>query len=191
MRFRPTLTALGVAALLLPLAACDDGDPQPSSTPPATPSASTTPIPTKPAPPSIPPAALDGLTVTSAEAFARYYIAALDHAEATGDAGIVRKWSGSTCAACRETAELFEGTYRSGGSLTGQTRTIIGKIVEVKLVGADKGKVVLQARHGATNWKPKAGASPTPLAGSNNLRIDLYLIAVAGHWTVYTLTLKE
>jgi hypothetical protein len=192
VRLHPALSALAATGLLLSLAACDDGDPQASSTPPTvstmlTPSAT----PTRPAPPTIPPAALQGLTVTSAEAFARFYIAALDHAEATGDVGPVRAYAGPTCITCRSTADTLERTYRSGGRITGQLGTTITKVSDVRLVGSDKSKVVLRGTHGATNWRPSTGAAATPLPGSRNQRWDMYLLAKAGRWTIYTMRLEE
>lgn len=166
--------------------------PQPSPTIPTTPTPSTPPPTTKPKPPppAIPPAATAGLTVTSAEAFARFYLAAIDHMAATGDSALVRQWSLPTCSACRGLADAYEATYGAGGRITGDTHTDVTRVVSVALVGKDRAEVVLSARAGRTVLQPNRSAGPTPLAGGAQ-RWDLYLGSKAGRWSTFTVNLTE
>jgi hypothetical protein len=188
-RALPLLAALTT----LTLSACHsdpDSTPPPSTpptSPPTTPTSSTTP---KPPPPTIPPAATAGLTVTSAEAFARFYLAATDHLSATGDGRLVRRWALPTCSACRGLADAYEKTYRSGGAISGSTRTQVTRVLSVDLVGTDRAKVVFNAKIGASVLRPSATASPTPLSGGDQ-RWEFYLGSQGGHWMTYTLNLTE
>jgi hypothetical protein len=188
-RALPLLAAL--AALTLSACHSDPDSTPPPSTPPTTPPTTpTSSTPPKPPPPNIPPAATAGLTVTSAEAFARFYLAALDHLVATGDGQPIGRWSMSSCETCKYLRDSYEKTYRSGGAITGSTRTEIAKVASVGLVGRDRAKVVFNAKVGSSVWKPSATASPTPLAGGDQ-RWDFYLTAQSGHWVTQALNLTE
>jgi hypothetical protein len=191
VRLHPALSALAAAGLLLSLAACDDGDPQASSTPS---SASTTPTPsatpTEPAPPVIPPAALNGLTVTSAEAFARFYLAATDYAAATGDVSLMRTHAYSSCATCSAIAKTYEDTYKSGGSVTGDVRVTVLAIQDVRLIRTDTAAVLIRAREGKQTWIKRAGAAPSVLPGST-YTWDITLAATDNRWTMFEMELKR
>jgi Family of unknown function (DUF6318) len=185
----PLLAAL--TALTLSACQSDPDSAPPPSTPPTSPSTPPTPSTTpKPPPPTIPPAATAGLTVTSAEAFARFYLAALDHLVATGDGQPIRRWSMPTCETCKYLHDSYRKTYTSGGAITGSTHTEIVRVASVDLVGRDRAKVVFNAKVGSSVWKPSATASPTPLAGANQ-RWDFYLTAQSGHWVTQALNLTE
>ena len=139
---------------------------------------------------NIPAAATKGLTVTSAEAFARFYLAAVDHLVSTGDASSVRQWSLPTCVACKAFADSYEKTYRSGGAVTGDNATQITRVASSELAGKGKAKVVFNAKAGATTWRPSATASPTPLPGGKQ-RWEFYLNTKDGQWITYEINLVE
>jgi Family of unknown function (DUF6318) len=185
VRLHPALSALAATGLLLSLAACDDGDPQASSTPPTvstmlTPSAT----PTRPAPPTIPPAARNGLTVTSAEAFARFYISAMDYLVGTGDGSLARQWSEKGCAACKSLIDSYERLYKDGGSVTGDPLTRITSVKEVRLVREDTASVIFRAQEQPLVERSKAGASPTPYPGAT-FNWVFTLSASSGHWVMF------
>jgi hypothetical protein len=188
-RARPLLAALAA----LTLSACHS-DPDstappstPPTTPPTTPTSSTTP---KLPPPTIPSAATAGLTVTSAEAFARFYLAATDHLVATGDADLVRRWALPGCVACRAFANEYEKTYRSGGGITGSTQTQVTRVLSVELAGKDRAKVVFDTKIGPSVMRTSATASPEKLSGGDE-RWEFYLSSKAGHWLIFELKLTE
>jgi Family of unknown function (DUF6318) len=192
---KQALASLLAAAVALTLSSCDNSGATPPSTttattPTTTPSSPTPSATPKPPPPTIPPAATNGLTVTSAEAFARFYLAATDHLVATGDSVPVRRWAMPSCQTCRALADSYERTYRSGGAITGSTRTQIVRVVSVDLVAKDKGKAVFNTKVGASVWRPSAHASPTPLSGGDQ-RWEVYLSAQGGHWMTQALKLTE
>jgi len=157
----------------------------------ATPSTPTTaPSTPKPAPPTVPPSATTGLTVRSAEAFARFYLAASDYAEATGDATLMRTWAYPSCKSCQTYAQASEQTYRNGGAFTGDLGTKITAVKEVRLIRKDTAAILISATVGHTAWRPKAGAPPTPFAGGPVVW-DITLAAASGHWTMFEMELKE
>jgi len=144
---------------------CDgksDATPPPSTTPPsstaATPTPSATPTP-KPSPPVMPAAATKGLTVTAAQAFAEFYMAAFDYAEATGDTSLMRKWAYPGCVSCAAGAKGIERTYRAGGSTTGDVGMHL-KAISARLVGNDTAVVILTGRQGVSVARDSASASP-------------------------------
>lgn len=191
-RKRHLPAVVAAACLLLTAAACNgDPDAQNSPTPSSPPSPTSTPTPTKPraTPPTIPAAARSGLTVTSAEAFAKFYIAALDYAIATGDAGPMRQWAYKTCRTCRDYAKTYEQTYKSGGTVTGQLGTTITRVAEARLIKNDTAAVLLHAREGSTTWHKSAGAKPTTFPGGD-IKWDLTLADTGGHWTMFEMELQ-
>lgn len=142
---RPRHATAALAALLLlttTTAACNNSDATPPPTPPPTTETSTpaatrppSPIPTptpRPKPPAIPPAASSGLTITAAESFARFYLAALDYTRATGDPAQLRKWANAKCLACHDLARTYEKQYKDGGSVTGDNTFEITKVTKVR-----------------------------------------------------------
>ena len=166
--------------------------PQPSPTTPTAPPPPPPPPPPHPhpPPPTIPPAATAGLTVTSAEAFARFYLATTDHLSATGDATAARRWASPGCAACKALISSYEQTYQAGGALRGNTRTRVTRVISVELPTRDKAKVIFSAQAGSSLFVPSAGASPTPMAGGSQ-RWEFYLQAKATRWMTYEIKLLE
>ena len=159
----------------------------PTTPTPTTPSAPT--ITPKPPPPTIPPAATAGLTVTSAEAFARFYLTALDHLVATGDGSTARRWSDKGCTACNSFLSTYEATYKNGGSVTGDFRTRVVRVDEVRLIRRDTAAILIRASEGRQVWVKKAGERPTVLSGGS-LTLDMTLAAANGRWTMYELVMK-
>lgn len=190
-RKRQLSAVVAASCLLLTATACDnDPDAQSSTTPSSTPSS--TPTPTKPTatPPTMPPAAQSGLTVTSAEAFARFYVAAMDYAAATGNTALLHKWAEKNCQNCRAIAEGYETTYRSGGSFTGQLGTRIVDTEEARLARKNTAIVAFKALSGRVIWRKSATATPTVLPGDPTI-LDFTLVAAKNHWTVFELELKQ
>jgi len=144
----------------------------------------------KPAPPSVPTAATVGLTIPAAEAFARFYLGAVDYLAATGDANVVRDWSDKECAACNALANAYEQTYKNGGSLSGQFRARIVSVDQVRLIRKDTAAVVIKAAQGRHQWLKSAGSAPTDLPGGP-VTFDMTLAAKDGRWIMYEIVIKK
>jgi len=124
---RRALGAAAVAACLLGVGGCSDGEadaaPSPSSsssTPSETPTAS--PSPTAVAP-TLPPEAMER-TAAGAEAFVRHWFEVLEYAYATGSTEPLDEISGQECESCQTFIERINDRYSSGGSFRGLLITI-------------------------------------------------------------------
>jgi hypothetical protein len=146
-------------AVVLAVAGCSGGDapssalpsgsaPPQSSSPPSNPpsTAAATPPPT--APPL--PATATQDTPAGAQSFARYYIAAQDYANRSGDTRLLQ--SLGRCAGCTATAEGIERFYKGGGSVEGGelrvthvevTRHVIGHAALVSLAYSQAAGVLI------------------------------------------------
>lgn len=184
------------AACLLTATGCDGSEatppPSPStgaSTPPSsTPSTpATTP---KAAPPTMPPAASAGFTVSSADAFARFYLAAREHAALTGDVALLRKWANRTCTVCKALADGYEAQYKAGGSITGDVRFRVAKVDRARLVGNEMAEVVLTGRIGRFVDIDRRGATPGVYPGGT-VTYRLGLIRTGGQWRVFAMVVKD
>ncbi|HZO65757.1 MAG TPA: DUF6318 family protein [Kribbellaceae bacterium] len=194
-RTSQAMSIVAAVAMLTLLTACD-GDPEsmpppssstsPSSTPLSSATPSTTP---KPTAPTVPPAATNGLTVTSAEAFARFYLQVLDHLEGTGDASLMRRWADPSCKSCRLLASTFEDVYKKGGAVTGDYQTVDVKVSEARLSGADTAFVRLSGSEGTSYWRKSSGSAPSTFA-PHEVRWELTLAALEGHWAMFAMVKK-
>lgn len=202
MRPLPTMPARRTAAATLVLMACASGlaagcdgtsgaTPPPSTTPPSSTPATTTPSATptpKPSPPVIPAAATKGLTVTAAQAFAEFYMAAFDYAEATGDTTLMRKWAYPGCLACGVAAKSIEKMYGGGGSTTGDVGMHLNA-TNVRLVGDDTAIVMMAGRQGVSVSRDTATAKPATFPAHQN-KWEVALGAHGGHWTMFGMVEK-
>jgi hypothetical protein len=105
------------------LAGCG-GDGKPTSDPapsPASPSSS----PTLTGAPTMP-AAATAHTKAGAIAFVEFYIAAFNHAQATGDTSLLRRLATSDCKSCNDVAAAADMVYDAGGHISGGRWTISG-----------------------------------------------------------------
>jgi hypothetical protein len=187
------LPALVAAACLLFTATACDGDPDPgaSTTPTSTPTLTPTPTSSKPTPPTIPAAAKNGLTVSSAEAFSRFYVSAMDYAQATGDVRLMQQWQDKKrCVNCRSIAGLYSQAYRAGGSVTGQLGTKIVRTLEGRLVDNDIAVIKFVTQSGPTALRKSAHARPTNFPGGVG-EWEFTLLAVEGHWVTSEVVIKE
>lgn len=119
---RPARGAVGLLAALV-LVACSSGaadEPQPTTSAPAATSKAPTPTATEstPAPPEMPPEAREG-TPEGAEAFARYWFDAVEHAYRTGDPSILRQLAEPDCVTCTSLIEEVEREAANGRSFEG------------------------------------------------------------------------
>lgn len=193
---RRLATVIGTAAAcLLTVTACDGSEATPppspttssSSTPPSTTPSTPTTTP-KPPPPTMPPAASAGFTVSSAEAFARFYLAAREHAALTGDTTLMRKWAGKTCSLCTALASSYDKQYKDGGSITGDVHFKVSRVVRARLTGTNLAEVVLTGRVGRFVDVDTATAQPSVYPGG----ISTFRFALTrsdGHWLVYGMAL--
>jgi hypothetical protein len=107
---------IGVLALSLALAACGG---EPKADPSPTPSAPvTTPVSTTPAPPVMPEEAKAN-TKAGAIAFVRYYIALVNHAQATGDLAGLAGVEEPPCKSCTDGRSYLSKIYDAGGHVAG------------------------------------------------------------------------
>jgi hypothetical protein len=195
---KPVVATLLAATVALTIPGCDNSD---ATTPPSTPqtstpaSASPTTTPSTPntspktPPPTIPAAATKGLTVTSAEAFARFYLAAVDYLLATGDAGLVRRWADRGCVACESMASRYSQIYKDGGAISGDFRVKILQVNEARLIQSDTAAVLIRASEGRQTEVARAGAKPKVLPGGP-YTWDLTLAAANGRWAMFEMEQK-
>lgn len=201
----PTRTAKSLAAtalaavVVMTAAGCsDDGgaSPSPSAQPTPPASASPNPTPSTPStnqntpPPTVPAVATSGLTVTAAEAFVRFYLAAVDHLVATGDGSVVRQWADKGCEACTGLLTTYESTYKNGGSVTGDLGTRITAVEEARLIRDDTAAVQVKATEGRLLWRKSASDEPTIVPGGP-YTLDTTLAAQNGHWVMYEMVMKK
>ena len=122
-RLLPVVTA----ALVLLVGCSADDDPEPRIAPTDSSSAASTtappPSPTGPVEPTLP-AEAAGEDAAAAEAFVRYFWAAVNHAQATGDVRTLQTLGTDTCAACAGGVESIEKTYLAGGTMDGGAITV-------------------------------------------------------------------
>ena len=107
---------VGAVALLLALTACG-GDPKPDPSPSVSTSV-TSPASATPTPPVMPEEAKAD-TKAGAIAFVKYYIALINHAQATGDVDALAKVEGPDCKSCAEGRDYLKKIYGSGGHISG------------------------------------------------------------------------
>jgi len=184
----PTVSAV----LALTLTGCteEDSATQPPSTPPSTVtnSGSTvaptgTPTMPEPVPPTLP-ATAKGLTVSSADAFARFYLQAIDHAAGTGDVSVLQAWSDPGCVGCSDLATDFKTTYAKGGSLTGDFHSRNVRVISSRLIDDRSADVTLTSVEGRQIYRPSKSAPPTTYQGEN-ATWKMSLAARSGTWTMF------
>lgn len=71
-----------------------------------------------------------------AVAFVKYFIAASNHAQLTGDLQRIESYSSRSCESCRRFGEYVTKVYRSGGSLSGGTWTV-KRVLPARLSNGD------------------------------------------------------
>jgi hypothetical protein len=182
-----TVVALGATVFALSATSCGGKDD--TAKPPASPTvASSTPAPSTPAnsptPAPTPPAAATGITVTSADAFARFYLSAIDHAAATGDVSALRTWADKGCISCNKLIKYYASVYSSGGSVSGNVRTTNAKATSAQLNGTKAANVMLQFTEARHTIIPSKGAKPTVFPGGTSVW-RMALLNQGGHWIMY------
>jgi Family of unknown function (DUF6318) len=113
---------VAVVAVALVVAGCSGSDPEPSPIPVVTttgssPTESPTPSPTPTVVAPTLPAAARADTPAGAEAFARYWMTALDHASRSGETAALRALG--TCQTCVAQANGIDSFFASGGTVNG------------------------------------------------------------------------
>ncbi|GAA1557681.1 hypothetical protein GCM10009789_08850 [Kribbella sancticallisti] len=185
-RFRTT-TAFTAAVVLAFTTSCTD-NPEPPGGPATSPPSSST-LPPSPPTPSVapaptPPAAAAGITVTSADAFARFYLTAIDHAAATGDVTTLRTWSDKGCISCNKLIKHYTDVYGAGGSVTGNFRSTNAKTTSARLKDTKAADITLQFTEGRHTIVPSKGAKPTVFPGGQS-QWQMALMNQSGHWVMY------
>lgn len=112
MRVR-RLAAAGTAALLLPFAACSDGESNAEPTQPTT-SAAPSPSETAAEGPTLPPEA-QGDDEAAAKAFVEFYFELISEATRTGDVSALRGFSAPGCKSCSALIRNISKVYETGG----------------------------------------------------------------------------
>lgn len=175
-------------------AGCDGSDTTPPSSAPTSPDTSVvTPTPTstpKAVPPSTDPADTASFTVSSAEAFGRFFLKAREYAALTGDAALMRKWTNKTCNTCRTLADGYERQHKAGGSITGQVQFKATRVDRVRLVRNDAAEVVLTGRIGRFVDVDHKHATPKVYPGGV-VTYQLALIWSDGRWRMYGMVITE
>lgn len=142
MRVR-RLAAAGAAALLLPFAACSDGE---SNADPAEPTSSAAPSPseTASAGPTLPPEA-QGDDEAAAKAFVEFYFELISEAMVTGDTSAIPQYSTADCQTCKSVPSRIRNVYDKGGRF--ETRGwIIKKLAPLPLEDPDGKAFILSVR---------------------------------------------
>ena len=188
----PRLAAIAtVLSVALLATACNGDDTTPPPTSSTTPPSTTTPPPPVSPSMAVPtlPATATGITVTSADAFARFYLTAIDHAAGTGDVSVLQKWADKGCISCNDLIQHYSSVYQAGGSLTGDFRSHNAKTASARLNGTKAADVTLQFTEGRHSIIPRKGASPTNYSGGAS-EWRMALLNQGGHWVTYEMEEK-
>ncbi|MBZ5737327.1 DUF6318 family protein [Nocardioides mangrovi] len=115
---RAVVAAVAAASLVLGVASCGEGAPEPRRAPssPATSSVATSPT-TEPIP-DMPEAAL-GHGESAARAFVNYWLTVLNYSIESGDTTRLRSLSADRCKSCALIAQTIDDTYSAGGEMSG------------------------------------------------------------------------
>jgi len=184
-RLTRTLGAAALIAAAVSASACN-GSPDATQTPSTTvPSSTPTPTPSTPAPPALP-AEAKGLTVESADAFTRFYLQLLEHAQATGNTTSLKAWSDAGCIGCGQAIRHIDSVEGSGGSYSGDFAYNGVQISKVRLNQKKAAEVRLSASVGKHTLVPSPGATPTIYPGEKVSWV-LTLVARRGQWIAYEL----
>jgi hypothetical protein len=184
-----TTVSIGLAIGLLASGCGDKNTTTPTPSTPAStstvPATSSTPTPTSPTLP----AAAKGITITSADAFSRFYLQVIDYAAATGDITLLVQSSDKGCISCGELSRHYSSVYKAGGSLTGDFQSRNVKSTGVRLNGTKAAEITLRSTEGRHTLKPSATAKPTPFTGE---AVDwtLTLANQSGQWVMYEIVQK-
>lgn len=183
---RPTRILAAVLTTALLTTACDNTTTTPPATSPTT--AASTPAPSTPPKPTVAepvlPAAAKGITVSSADAFARFYLQVIDYATATGQVGLLNRSSDKGCISCGQLSKLYGSIYKAGGSVTGDFRSNNVAISGVRLTGTKAAVVTLRSTAGRHIVKHSATAKPTTYTGET-ATWTLTLANASGQWVMY------
>ena len=169
MRIRGALIALCV---VVPLVGCSD-DPEPRTLPPvpsASPSPSVVPMPTVAA----------AETPEGAAAFARYWMAVLESALATGDSSQLRALSDPACGGCANLIGAVE-SGQPGETIRGANFVV--EFAEAPPVGQGETVVTLRYRRTAGELVPPSG-QPTPIAAEGPIDAEMRLSHMDSTWIV-------
>lgn len=171
VRIRGALTALCV---MVALVGCSD-DPEPRTLPPitsASPSPSVVPMPSEAA----------AETPEGAAAFARYWIATLESALATGDASQLRSLSGPTCSSCTNLIGAAEDVKAQGQSIEGA-----GFAVDfAEAPPLEEGEVVVELRYRRASGKllNSQGEVVSQIAPEGPINAQMRLSRQGSSWIV-------
>jgi hypothetical protein len=198
-RPRHLLTACLCAAFLT---ACSPSSPEagrPNTAPPpsapttSTPSGQSSGTPASAAAPTTPPArppAAGGLTLTSAEAFVRYYVSLLNYASATGDTGPLLSASDSGCHQCRVYANYVGRINGANGGLSGD---YLERVTDVPdLFRGKDGHLGGYAAVTIGSYTSKESPSAKPVTSTaQSFKRKFTLSPQQGAWIMYEMELAE
>jgi hypothetical protein len=137
-------------------------------------------------PPNLP-AEAQGLTLASAEAFARYYFdQASNYLKRTGDPSAIRGWSEPSCGSCRHRITYFAFANGRNKRLTGDYLWRNTEVRQVQLNGTRSAVVEIESSTGANAAVERAGAAPVRYPGGLNT-FTMTLVARSGNWAVLDL----
>ncbi|TDU88968.1 hypothetical protein EV138_2521 [Kribbella voronezhensis] len=191
-----TPTRLTLACLAtLALTACTPNSPkagQPDATAPTTPSTSTSAPPSTPQPSGPPdrPQAAEGLTLSAAEAFIRYYSDLMNYASDTGDSTALLNASEPGCENCKAYADFVKKSSAANGLLTGDFHEHLKEVSE--LVRGPSGRLGGSAT--VTVGKYVSRQTPTAPPFTSKPRTytrELALSPQSGSWVMYEMKQVE
>jgi hypothetical protein len=183
--------ALAAALLgLLPLAGCGTDDPA-APVEPSTTAASGSPTKAAPVEPTMP-AAAAAQTKAGAIAFAKYYWALVNYAQASGQTADLRAIQHDRCAACKGGARWIDQVHAHGGTITGGVYTL-GKVTaqELSLPSTSSTAFAVIVR---------AKTSPESITGAGKLNdrypassptITMTVQQVSGAWQVTSWSMRR
>lgn len=122
-RWRRSLVVVATVGLIgFGSAGCtsDADPPEPAPLPTASPSPTLSSSATAP---TLPPEA-EGTSAKAAKAFARFWIAAMNHAATTGETSPAKAIAASTCDSCTAMTDKIDKVYEAGGSFEGDGWTV-------------------------------------------------------------------
>jgi hypothetical protein len=135
------------------------------------------------------PAEAQGLTIASAEAFARFYFdQASNYLKRTGDGSVVRAWSEPSCGSCRDRLAYFAAVNGRARRLSGDYVWRSTQVRQVQLDGQRSAVVDVDSRTGVHAAVERRGARPVRFPGGIST-FTMTLVARSGNWAVLDLEL--
>jgi hypothetical protein len=138
--------------------------------------------PTGAAKPPAMPAAAKGTGPAAAEAFARYYVALINYAMASGQTSPMRAMASKSCSGCQVLAHAVDKVYLHSGSVSGGEWEVL-RTLRTPPIADDATTVRMKVRVSKQIVVANSAAAPSTSV-PNDGRLTVHLRNRNGAWTV-------